>query len=581
MVLLVPGSFVWAGDSAPEKASQVVATTGPTKDVQGKTCGTPGTTYEVAFPDKTIVRSQTCEKDKSAGGWITQLVGDLRVIGLALLNEPEAIQNVGKVWLRWELPVEWIVGTGLAFVLLHYWISLLRLIAKPLSRLLFRTWLRPPNKRLPDRDAPRLLADQETAIDRLIEEAQRLGPGRPGRMAGLKGDWGAGKTYVVEALLNAVNACNDNKLVALRINIWEEEREHDLHLSVVRNFLGQRALFDRFGDDYPWRLLFAPFLNVLGRLLPNGLEVAFGGSGASLKAGISVPMLWQQSFLVVIDKAVQDGWKFIVIFDEIDRADPPLAQAAITLARRALDVPGVLVVLPYVEEQIRYKVFNPATVVTPDLVGTLEAILDGEAGKLDARERALWRKFAAAAQPSVGEDEPAGEKDKKACDKTPAKRNVASFEKMREARRQFLLALYFDRTVGHPARRDGLFRRFSEKYLSWSLKLEGARGENLATFVLDCETVFRNVWRRAMRGDEGVMRGAISNMAREGIPTGVISLPPRFRISSLRSFEGVLDELLEEAKDDLARLADTDILQARLAAIVAFACAMAADANRD
>jgi len=540
----------------------------------------PGTIYEVEFQDKTVVRSQACEKDKSAGGWITQFVGDLRVIGLALLNDPEAIRNVGMIWLRWELPIEWILGTGLVFVLLHYWVSLLRWLARPLSRLLFRTWLRPSNNRLPDCDVPRLLDDQQTAIDRLIEEAQRLGPGQPGRMAGLEGAWGAGKSYVVGALLNTVNVSGDNKLVALRINIWEEEREHDLHLSLVRNVLEQRALFDRFVDDYPWRLLFAPLLNTLGRLLPNGLEVAFGGSGASLKAGISVPMLWQQSFRVVVDMAVQDGWKFIVILDEIDRADPPLAQAAITLARRALDLPGVLVVLPYVEEQIRYKVFNPATAVTPDLLGTLEAILDGEAGKLDARERALWSKFAAAAQSPADEDESPDKKSKTSGDKESATRNVVPLEKMRESRRQFLVALYFDRVVGYPARRDKLFHRFSEKYLSWSLKLEGAREENLVTFVLDCETVFRKAWRGTIRGEEGVMRGAISNMARDGIPTGLILLPPGFRISSLRRFEGLLDELLEEAKEDLARLTDTDILQARLAAIVALACAQVVNEGR-
>jgi hypothetical protein len=40
-----------------------------------------------------------------------------------------------------------------------------------------------------------------------------------------------------------------------------------------------------------------------------------------------------------------------------------------------LDIPGLVTVVPYVEEQLRYKVFNPTLAQIPDLASTFDAVL--------------------------------------------------------------------------------------------------------------------------------------------------------------------------------------------------------------
>jgi hypothetical protein len=65
----------------------------------------------------------------------------------------------------------------------------------------------------------------------------------------------------------------------------------------------------------------------------------------------------------------------VIVLDEIDRATPRVAQSAMTFALRSLDMPGVVVVLSYVDEIIRYKVFNPLVKSLPDLASTMEPVI--------------------------------------------------------------------------------------------------------------------------------------------------------------------------------------------------------------
>lgn len=504
--------------------------------------------------------------------WLERRLIDAQIIGGALMGNPEAIARLIEVWLRWSVVVDWIVWIGLALLLAPILLRMLRFVARPVVSLLFAVWLRPSSPEKSTRQSFILLADQKKAVERIRKEARRLSPDQPGRMAGLHGDWGAGKSFVVQALLSkgALLDDDDRRLAVVRINIWEDQREQDLHLSLVRTVLGYRPLYAEMASVYPWRLLFAPVLGVLGRLLPKGLEIALGGSQASLKAGVSVAMLWQQSFRYVINEAVQRGWRFVVVMDEIDRADPPLAQAAITLARRALDLPGVLVVLPYVEEQIRYKVFNPVNAVTPDLAGTLEAILDDQ--RLSSDEQRRWREIVdGILLPPGSKDGGKSEGGKDDKSNNDDKSQSCSLDMLRERRRVFIASLYFNRTDDNHRQREILFRRSSEKYLAWRVVLKGAEREDLVTFMLGCDTVFRELWARILGGREGEIETIIGKIAIDGIG-GTLSLPAGFRIRSLRSFEGLVDEMLSKAQDDLLRETDPDIVQARIAAIFALAC---------
>lgn len=504
------------------------------------------------------------EPDKARGSWIMRFVTEAQIVGAALMGNPIDTAKLMELWLEWAPAADWIVGIGLTLLLLPVFLSILRFLIRrldPVFNTLFRLWLRPqPNDA--QKSLPVLLKDQHAAIDRFISEARELGPGLPGRMAGLHGAWGTGKSFVVRALLAEAQKPENEKILAVHVNIWEEQREQDLHLALVRAVLGHNRLFQAMVGRYPRRLLFAPLLGVLSRLLPKGLEVALGGSQASLKAGVSIAMLWQQSFRQVVEGAVRNGWRFIVILDEIDRADPPLAQAAITLARRALDLPGVLVVMPYVEEQIRYKVFNPLNAVSPDLLGTQEAILEDT--ELTPAEAAQWETVVNAMLASgtgSGKDDP------------------PTVERLRERRRLFLSSIYLRRS-GDRGERERLFIRMSEKYLAWRVVLKGAQGVGLVDFVLRCHTVFRKTWTKIVgRGDQNekaAMEVALEKLADDGLDFNVnlLRLPPGFAIRSLRSFEGLLDEMLDEAKNDLSRLAEEDprAVEARVVAILVLAC---------
>jgi hypothetical protein len=99
---------------------------------------------------------------------------------------------------------------------------------------------------------------------------------------------------------------------------------------------------------------------------------------AAMDAKVVVPLRWQEALRRAAEKWHKSNLKVVIILEEIDRADPPMAQAAITLSKRALELPGVTVIIPYVEEQMRYKVFNPLHCYSPDLASSMYAILHKE-----------------------------------------------------------------------------------------------------------------------------------------------------------------------------------------------------------
>ncbi|MBI5900693.1 MAG: hypothetical protein HZB40_15870 [Rhodocyclales bacterium] len=243
------------------------------------------------------------------------------------------------------------------------------------SRLLWHAWLRRP-------DRPRgreifLLEGQCKVVESIAGMMGRLDAGQPGILLGLKGDWGNGKSFVLAATRDMLEStCAD--AVVVPVNIWEHQRELDLHFALVKAVLSHPRLLARCVGAYPVHLLFVPLLMAVIRMLPNGWALNFEVSRMAFKADVpvSVPLPWQGGFRRVVEAANREGLKLVMILDEIDRADPEVAQAAITLARRALDLPGVMTILPYVEAQIRHKVFNPLTAKSPDLRATMFAVID-------------------------------------------------------------------------------------------------------------------------------------------------------------------------------------------------------------
>ncbi|EKD98099.1 MAG: hypothetical protein ACD_23C00587G0003 [uncultured bacterium] len=331
-----------------------------------------------------------------------------------------------------------------------------------------------------------LLPGQRRIIRHIFNAVDELDPRWPGRMLGLHGVWGAGKSYIVQALENfedfhekscANQVAASPKRAVVRINIWEQQREPDLHFAIVRAVLAHPKIFECCFDAYPWRILFAPVLNFFGHLLPKSLRLNLNISNVALSAEMSIPMVWQNAFKAVVRTAVSRNIRLVVVLDEIDRAEPALAQAAITLGRRALDLPGVLVVLPYVEEQLRYKVFHPLNMVSPDLRGTMEAVLNAHWERLPEEARKESRRQLLADQ----------DVQRGTADRLPS---PTTLERLHDQHITTLVALYQE--PSSDALPEQLYQAFCEKYLSWNLPLEGLTPEDLACFLLESHTVFRS-----------------------------------------------------------------------------------------
>jgi len=385
------------------------------------------------------------------------------------------------------------------------------------------------------RPQPALVAlpSQRRVLERIKEHVGKLKDEPCGRLIGLRGDWGVGKSYVVESLRRELE--HDKDCAVVFLNVWEHQREHDLHFALVRQIIRHPKVLARCLADYPTLLILAPVLQGIGLLLPKGMRLNFRFSDSALMdANLSIPMAWQESLRTVVAAARTKGLALVVIMDEIDRADPPVAQAALTMARRALDQPGLLTVVPFVEEQLRHKVFNPVNVTTPDLLGTMNAIV--EQVDPDYGERFVFAD-------------------------TP--------HQLQDQYRVALISRYLDPEVGpnesKRRKQDIFFRRFAEKYVRTHHQLDGLIPGEVVAFLAS-SLLTRDVW--------GALVGELSNDDLASVMIEAIELSglplARFKPPSLRNFEADAMALLSELPVGSASAA----VDAVAAAVVAYTLAV-------
>lgn len=233
-----------------------------------------------------------------------------------------------------------------------------------------------------DQDVERLFPHQRSVLTRLLETIARESINDPGRVVQFAGRWGDGKSFLLHHLwaVAAAERARGREVEAasfVLVDVWKHEAEPDLHFAVLREVLGDFRYLARFG----W--LRYPALLALGAA-PSGLvklSLRLRDANAELPV-VALPRLpWQRTFERLVRRQVRQGRRTVIILDEVDRATPHMAQAALTITRRALDVTGVTVVVSYVEEFIRFKAFTPSLVddVTriplPDLGSTMEAVI--------------------------------------------------------------------------------------------------------------------------------------------------------------------------------------------------------------
>lgn len=291
-------------------------------------------------------------------------------------NPGPADQPPASRWDRWHegMVVSAREARNLLYIpvsLFFFWLSLRCYLYVRYRRRALAQWVR-------ESGVPEPLEGQRALLDQLIALLRGREPDAEGSLIVLRGEWGAGKSYLIRRLRHELEhetgSWGSNKPpVVVSIDIWRHSSEPDLHFALLEAMLSHplvppRPAFFR----YPLALVPVLLMRYVERIFQGG-QVHFG----SLKLAVTLPaLIWQSLIEQTVWRVRQQEHRSVLwILDEIDRSSPAMAQSAVTLARRALNLPGSIVLLPYVEEQLRYKVFNPFAVSRPDIGSTLQAVM--------------------------------------------------------------------------------------------------------------------------------------------------------------------------------------------------------------
>ncbi|MGM0576960.1 MAG: P-loop NTPase fold protein [Myxococcota bacterium] len=300
------------------------------------------------------------------------LGGLVSLAALVKLTSPAGFVLGAGLPLLWAAGLGW-MGTKLVF----------------LYRFSRRAWVEYPEHFDVDRrDGIELMESQQAfleGLERLVEEDGRSANG----IIAINGTWGGGKSFLLKRFVRRVErlvspprkdeasaetgdeeAPRQDPLHVVWVNVWRHQTDPHLQYAIYTKLLAHpRILFGRPGwRRYPLSLLGAELWMTLGHYFRR-IRLSFQQSALDLH--LAVPLHWQAR----LERAIGRN-RAVFVLDEIDRATPAIAQAALTLARRSLDLPGVTVLLPYVPDQITAKAFSPlAPAYSPDLGSTMEAML--------------------------------------------------------------------------------------------------------------------------------------------------------------------------------------------------------------
>lgn len=153
--------------------------------------------------------------------------------------------------------------------------------------------------------------------------------------------------------------------IIIEFNAWRHQSDSSLDASLFTEIAGEvlcqlRTLWWLRPVVYPW------FLTVVPRLSLN--LPGLGQSSGQMDVRMRSPGVELHPHLRRLAQAVEArDARIVVVIDEIDRCEPAVAQAVLVLIQRFLHVGGIRVVVPYVERQLRFKVFHPAVLGLPEL----------------------------------------------------------------------------------------------------------------------------------------------------------------------------------------------------------------------
>ena len=357
------------------------------------------------------------------------------------------------------------------------------------------------------------------------------------QIVAFKGGWGMGKTACLRAFQHQVES--EGAGVVVWFDCWrhqvDAQPEFSLYWEVAQNW---RVL-------WPYGWLAVPALRIYLTLLPVIVKATLDLGSTKLevddKALREVPraLFWHRHLELLVRWSVRRRGRVVLVMEDIDRCTVPAAQTYVTLTRRFLAVPGMSILVPFVEEQFRPKVFEPLARQMPDLCATTDAVLwqyyrgdvakrDGD-GKLSKIDTALD-----AYKPSVEAEKPAdGQKAEAPSD------NI-----MRLIRPHLLRS--FAHADEHERQR--VFALLEEKYLcDHVVKLPKLGGADIAHLTLE-KLRPRTEWQT--RGDGGGQTAwdAVSDQVARHFDAKVAG-----RVVTPRQYIGALAKVLQEAEPTLPK----------------------------
>jgi KAP-like P-loop domain-containing protein len=380
-------------------------------------------------------------------------------------------------------------------------------------------------------EPPPLLPSQKADLKELQDliTDQRLG-----RVLPLEGRLGEGKSFLVRWLKHEWSR-QKTKPVVVVVDVWQQQTESDLQAAILEALFSNPAFMASLGWlQVPASFFFARWIAAIHGLR-SSIELRLRESKAGFELDLDIPGLrWQSHFERATARMVRAGRSTVIVLDEIDRATPAVAQAALTLARRSVDVPGVTVLIPYIRSLIRYKVFNPLQPVLPDLGSSMDAILYEE-------------RFSVGSSRALGGD-PTDTilktwedlRERTITRETGLPPEISGSEQLTQALRLGVFANAEGRL------RERLQERFEEKYLgAAALVLHAPKPEDLAAMVVRFSSLRRRlecVIPRELDKRDEVLEQAVE----EGLRSWLKS-QPQLVGPPLRVLEGALYRIFQEA----------------------------------
>lgn len=347
----------------------------------------------------------------------------------------------------------------------------------------------------------RLLSNQRLRLDELLRTIEDQKHDKSPTLVALQGDWGSGKSTIVRALRRRLEEWErdrrekGNRPVVVYVDIWRHSTEPDLHLALLEELLSHpRVPVPPAFFRYPLSLLPVIGLRNVTKIFDRG---QFEVSG--FRASLTLPaLLWQKTLERIVAQVVRRHGAIVWILDEIDRCTPEMAQAAIALTRRALSLPGTVIVLPYVREQLRYKVFNPLISGRSDLASTMRALVwehasqkEGGTSRIFAKADSPWDESWSPRHFGPGDDRPAlFDRGRSALVQSEP---TATVERMLNwgVSRQFI-----ELDIPERLRLEYLFE---EKYLARQYQIGSLRDDEVAEMLLKFELLRKEIGRLVER----------------------------------------------------------------------------------